>query len=109
MKINRRGLGFQLTAVYFFYMIDYITSILRTGSNARQVCTTNSKIKKLLPISHRILSHTARANKISRKKQADSTGWLCHAATFAAAKALAHSASAMRSMCSAHQSISSFL
>ena len=61
---------------FIFYMIDYITSISRTGSNARQVYTTNSKIKKLLPISHRILSHTARANIVSRKKRADSTGWV---------------------------------
>ena len=45
-------------------------------SNARQVCTIYSKIKKLLSISHHIISHTARANKVRRKKRANSTGWV---------------------------------
>ena len=45
-------------------------------SNARQVCAIYSKSKKLKSISHHIISHTARANKVCRKKRADSTGWI---------------------------------
>ncbi len=47
---------------------------LAAESNARQVCAIYSKSKKLLSISPHIISHTARANKVRRKKRADSTG-----------------------------------
>ena len=52
---------------------------LAAGSNAPQVNTYIQQIEKLLSISPRIIRHTARANKVSRKKRADSTGWVCHA------------------------------
>ncbi len=45
-------------------------------SNARQVCAMYGKSKMFLSISHHIISHTARANTVCRKKRADSTGWV---------------------------------
>ena len=49
---------------------------LAAGSNARQVCAIDSKSKIFCLSLSRIISHTARANKIRRKKRADSTGWV---------------------------------
>ena len=50
---------------------------LAAESNARQVCTIYSKIKKLLSISHHIISRTARANIAPAKSEQIRRGdWL---------------------------------
>ncbi len=56
---------------------------LAAESNARQVSAIDGRVKKLLSIAHHIISHTARANKVCRKKRADSTGWVVHAESLA--------------------------
>ena len=45
-------------------------------SNARQVCTVDSKSKIFMFVTPQNYHHIARANKVCRKKRADSTGWV---------------------------------